>query len=197
MIVNVDDHAVSLLWRDHQPYTGRPAITMAMPIRLSRGDADIWIATITTDATTNVTGTSGYPTIAVRRPVVRPAAQPHQARRHQREEDPLRVDHAREQRAVGVGERERRRPDRLQHDRAMRRAEHRMDRRHGLEQQAVARHRVVHARADEDDPVHRAERRDHHERRHDRGAAASEQRVGRFGRDTRRAAHGSSGRTRR
>ena len=106
--------------------------------------------------------------------------------RHRREEDPLGVDHAREERAVGVGRRQHRRPDRLDDDRAVRRAERRMHRAQPAEERAVLRHLVVHARADQDDAVDGAERRDHDERGHQRRAAAAEQHVRGVGRDARR-----------
>ena len=55
-----------------------------------------------------------------------------------------------------------------------------------LEQQSVLRHRVVHARAGQDDPGQTTERREHHDRGHRAGATGAEQRVGEIGGDARR-----------
>src|ERR1041385_6686770 len=74
------------------------------------------------------------------------------ARSEQREEEPFRIDHASEERAVGVGHRKRGGPYGLCSDSKMRRAAHRMKRGHPAESQTVLRHGVVDARPGERDP---------------------------------------------
>ena len=82
-----------------------------------------------------------------------------------------------------------RRPDRLQHDRAMRRAEARVNLAHPAEQQSVFRHREVDARRGQDAAGHRAEHREHHQPRDRRPAGRAEQRGGRVRGDARRFQH--------
>src|SRR5262249_48256716 len=93
------------------------------------------------------------------------------------------------QRAEGAGENEQARPGRLQNDRAHRRAEARVHAREAMEEDAVARHRVIDSRPEHRDDVQRAEYGDRDERRDQcRGLAAEERRRGHFG-DPERAFH--------
>ena len=120
------------------------------------------------------------------RPVVRAPTQQHDADGEQREEDPLGIDHAREQLPVGAGHDQHRGPCSLQRDGASGSAIDRMHVGGPLEQQAVLRHRVVHPRAGEDDAVQRAESGDHDQRRNSAAAGRPDQRLERVRRDARR-----------
>ena len=73
--------------------------------------------TMMSEAAMKISVTAGYPH-AVLRPVTGPASQRKHTRRHQREEQPLGVDHPDEELTVDPGGRQQARPYGLSRDRA-------------------------------------------------------------------------------
>ena len=148
---------------------------MSRPVAAWSGSAAIWMAATTTAAMAKVDGDEGEA-----------AAQPHQADRHEGEEEPLGVDDAGEEGAVGAGGDQDARPDGLEHDGVAQRTE-------PAESEAFLGHGVVGARSGQDHAVEDAGGGEDDERGDERRAARSGDGLRGVGRDARGGDHAVDG----